>query len=623
LKVPPVSWTKSIFVRMLAMFLAIMVPIYVLSFNLYNWGLNAAKGEVEKTAVSQAAFYLQGLEREIERIRILQYDCLNDDNLDRLTWRSEALDAYTTLEKVKLLRSRLVSIQNSSDYVRDVRVHISPITRTISAASGLADLDLAAFRILRVPTGLTGAQILHHEGRMCMSTLKANNALNAASQSMVEVELAPETFGKALAQFNTQPGSGACLADLASGRVLASSTEQARDSVCNTFLAQARAMPEDGVRYARDGEHGYFLLRVHSDYLNMALVRAIPDRLMLEPLRLFRAWVWIFGFVALAVILVYSAFAYRSMHKPLQALVSAFQRVEEGDLDVVIAHDPHNEFGYLYRRFNAMTGKLKTSIEQVYLQRILVQRAELKQLQSQIDPHFLYNSFFILNTMARLGDLDNLTDFTRQLSDYFRFIARNASETIPLAREAEHAEAYARIQAMRFSRRLHVEFGTLPEGTADIIVPRLILQPIIENAFKHSLERRERDGLLRVGFQLEDGWLRLVVEDNGEELDDARILALAAQVAAEEENAEVTGLMNIHRRVRLYYGKESGLRIDRSPLGGLRAVIAIRQACISGKASEKNDSGPAVPIADEGIPESLDAFDMKGGRADVPPVDRG
>ena len=580
MKVPPVSWTKSIFVRMLAMFLAIMVPIYVLSFNLYNWGLNAAKGEVEKTAVSQAAFFLQGLEREIERIRILQYDCLNDDNLDRLTWRSEALDAYSMLDRVKQLRSRLVSIKNSSDYVRDVRVHIAPFGRTISSVTGLADLDLAAFRILRVPTGLTGAQIMHQSGRMRMSTLKANNALNAASQSMVEVELEPDTFTKALAQFNTQPGSGACLADLGGGQSVATATEQTEDAVCAAFLDQARAMPEDGVRYAREGDQGYFLLRVHSDYLNLALVRAIPDRFMLEPLRLFRSWVWIFGFVALAVILIYSAFAYRSMHKPLQALVSAFRQVEDGNLDVVIAHDPHNEFGYLYRRFNAMTGKLKTSIEQVYLQRILVQRAELKQLQSQIDPHFLYNSFFILNTMARLGDLDNLSDFTRQLSDYFRFIARNAAETIPLAREAEHAEAYARIQAMRFSRRLRVAYGSLPEGTKDIIVPRLILQPVIENAFKHSLELRERDGLLQVGFELENDWLRLVVEDNGVELDDARIRELAGQVTSEAEDVEVTGLMNIHRRIRLFFGRESGLRLDRSPLGGLRAVIAIRLVAV-------------------------------------------
>lgn len=608
MRVTSIPWRNTIFVRMLATFLAILVPIYVLSLSLYNRGLNAARVEIEKSALSQTSFYLQGLEQEIERIRILQYDCLNDDSLEKLTYRHEALLPYETLDRIQLLRSRLYSIQNSSAYIRNVRVHVSPIRRTISSVDGLDGLDEASFVNHRIPANLSGAQILHLDGRMLLSTLKADRAMNATALSMVEIELEPDTFQHALAQFNAWPGSGSYLVDLESGGIVEQRTEDGDpiptgisptglatpvstlpdESSTSTLPAEPLASPEthvdrqpsataagNGAQYIRVGGTGYLLLQVQSDYLNLQLVRYIPDRFVLEPLRAFHAWVWGFAAVALAVILGYSIFAYRSMHKPLVELVSSFQRVENGDLKVVIPHDPHNEFGYLYKRFNAMVRNLDTLIDQSYRQRILVQRAELRQLQSQINPHFLYNSFFILNTMARLGDTDSLVIFTKQLGEYFRFIARNASDEVPLAQEAQHAQIYADIQAMRFSRRMQVSFDIPPEPVSGLMVPRLILQPIIENAFMHSLEKKERNGLLQVRFEVEADRLRIIVSDNGDTLADDRLAELRKRLDSEDEQAEVTGLTNIHRRVRLRFGAESGLRLERSAMGGLQATIEI------------------------------------------------
>jgi two-component system sensor histidine kinase YesM len=132
--------------------------------------------------------------------------------------------------------------------------------------------------------------------------------------------------------------------------------------------------------------------------------------------------------------LIYSFSAYKFIHKPLLELVRAFHKVESGDLQVSINHDSDNEFGYLYKRFNDMVKNLNMLIDQVYNQKILMQRAELKQLQSQINPHFLYNSLFMINTMARIGD-DNLITFTKYLGEYFRFVTRNSSDNKPLQRK--------------------------------------------------------------------------------------------------------------------------------------------------------------------------------------------
>ncbi|MNC39206.1 Sensor histidine kinase YehU [compost metagenome] len=223
-----------------------------------------------------------------------------------------------------------------------------------------------------------------------------------------------------------------------------------------------------------------------------------------------------------------------------------------------------------------MLGNLESLVDQVYKQQILTHRAELKQLQSQINPHFLYNSFFILNTMARLGDNEHLEQFTNQLGVYFQFITRSHAEEVPLADEVRHARVYTDIQSTRFAGRNRVEFGELPPQAEQIPVPRLILQPIIENAFNHGLEQRPADGILRVYFQHTADELFMIVEDNGSELSEEQLADLNRSFSGND--METTGLVNIHLRIKLKFGGGSGLLLERSELGGLKATIRIVNA---------------------------------------------
>jgi two-component system sensor histidine kinase YesM len=215
-------------------------------------------------------------------------------------------------------------------------------------------------------------------------------------------------------------------------------------------------------------------------------------------------------------------------------------------------------------------------IEQVYKQRILAQRAELKQLQSQINPHFLYNSFFILNTMSRIGDYDNLERFTEQLGEYFQFVTRSAADEITLIKEVNHARVYAEIQTMRFSNRIRVEFDDLPNEFSSLVVPRLILQPIIENAFEHGLEKKLSNGLLKINFCKVSNEFCIIIEDNGEELSDEELKKMKNALNAEESKNEVTGIINIKQRIKLKFGNQSGLTVERGEMSGLKVVIHIK-----------------------------------------------
>ena len=212
-------------------------------------------------------------------------------------------------------------------------------------------------------------------------------------------------------------------------------------------------------------------------------------------------------------------------------------------------------------------------IQEVYVQKNLAAQAELKQLQAQISPHFLYNSFFLFSGRVRRGDYEGAEALADYLGTYFRYLARNSSDIVSLSDEMLHAESYARIQESRFSARMKLIWEKLPEEAEKIPVPRLIVQPILENAFKHGLEDREEDGILRVSCRMNQNRVEICVEDNGgasEETAEAM-----RSMLADDYQGEVTGLINVHRRLKGYFKQKGGLFISRGELGGILVKMVL------------------------------------------------
>lgn len=276
----------------------------------------------------------------------------------------------------------------------------------------------------------------------------------------------------------------------------------------------------------------------------------------------------------------------RVVHQPLSTLTKAFERVKEGNLDEHIYHGAEDEFSYLYQAFNDMEDRLKQLITEVYVQKNLVQKAQMKQLQAQINPHFLYNSFFTLSRRIKRQDYENAEEFAKHLGNYFKYLTRDGSDYIPLKQEVEHAKSYAAIQQARFASHIQVQFEELPRAYEDLQVPRLILQPLLENSFGHGLENKVQDGILKVHFLVYHEGIRIMVEDNGEEADAENIQRMQDSLEKQELD-EITGLVNIHRRLKTYFRGHAGLLIERSSLGGVSIIIDIQ---VPLRGAENNES---------------------------------
>jgi len=568
------SLRNTIFLRLIVTFLLIMVPILLFAVYLYHWNVQTASSDITKTAAAQSEFYLTDLENEIERMKMLQYSLLEDDNLNELvlTWETMATIART--ENMNSLIKRLYTVQNSSMYIKDVSVHIAAIGRTISAGDGVREFKTERFREIRSVFG-SGSQLIEWNGGLFLGAMKQRGTKGAEPLFTVEIELDEQKLQEALAQFNTYPGSGTLLLSDSAKVAIANGTGELANVGVPLYLREIPALLGDNPSRLTVIENRYYAVQAHSPELALSIYRFIPEKVVQKPLSKFYKWAWGFAAAALGIFGAFALSTYKFIHKPMLTLVKSFRRIEHGDLSIHIAHESKDEFRYLYGRFNQMVDNLRSLIDQVYKQKIMAQRAELKQLQSQINPHFLYNSFFILNTMAKTGDTERIEQFTTLLGEYFEFVTRNASDRVALEQEIHHARMYAEIQELRFSRRIQVRFDPLPDELRPLPVPRLIVQPIIENAFKHSLEKKTKNGLIVVSFEQAGGQVRIIVEDNGDRLTDEALEQIRESLYEEQDQAETTGMVNIHRRIRITFGEDAGLRTERSELGGLSVTILL------------------------------------------------
>lgn len=574
LKLPVNSIRNTIFIRLVATYLFVILPLIILGVYLYNWSYQYASQEVSKNSQAQLSAYLDGLNREIEWLEIQQYDILQDEELNKmvLTW-----DMMSTVERkasLHYLLPRLVSIKNSSVYIKDVFIHIRSMNKTISAMTAMNAFDSRRYNHVFAGEVNGNQRLLQIDDTFHLVAAKYGARKGEEPLLIVQIELDASKLRESLMQISVYPESGAFIVSEPSGFALASHEEADR------FMKEAvQAIQHANRQILNIGTGRYLIDKAYSDKLDLSVFTYLPTEAVKRPLSKFYVWAWLFAGTTLLAIAIYAVSTYKLVHKPLLLLVQSFRKMEDGMFNIRIRHGQRDEFGYLYDRFNQMLIKLQHLIDQDFRHKLMMQRAELKQLQSQINPHFLYNSFFILSSLAKTGDVTQIELFTNMLGEYFRFITRNDADNVPLLEETRHSRIYTEIQKLRFSRRIRVEFGELPKEMEAIKVPRLIIQPIIENAYEHSLEKMQDEGLLRVSFHLDGQEASIVIEENGNGLTDNDIYMLNKRLertAESAESPEVTGLINIHRRIALTYGESSGLVLSRSPLNGLRVQIRIR-----------------------------------------------
>lgn len=579
------AWRNSIFGRLFLMFILVVTPIFFLGYGIFDWGISSVKHEVVGSMQTKLNSYLKNIEIETQRIKALQYNLISNPELSRLSIATSSTDAYRLNMDILAAQRSLEAVKTSSRFIREISVIIPSIDSVITS-SRVWDMSNDDRRLIATYPSLPRNGFQNWNGKIVLNLMSPEIEENRYKLPtlFVKIELSTQAIDGMLSEMQIYAGGGAFLYGRQQNIEVFNGVDGgAKDEI----IKRLPNLPSHGMNIMGVN---YLVTSARSSIYDLSLVQYTPEDMMYHQVNQYRSLFYLFACISFVIICIFSYASYRFVHRPLSQLVKAFRKVELGETAVEITHRGKDEFRFIYYRFNAMIHSLNSLIQEVYLQKMLVQRAELKQLQAQINPHFLYNSFFTLQRWMKRGYAEDALQFAERLGRYFQYVTRNSSDEVTLDQEVEHARIYSEIQAVRFSSRIRVRFEELPEAYRHFVVPRLILQPLIENAFEHALEAVEEDGLLLVTFGREDEFLVIAVEDNGSGVPDDKLKELIASLHQDDLMAETTAMINISRRLRLKFGVRSGVSLSMGQMGGLRVSLHI---------------------------------DLRGSMADVQPVDRG
>jgi len=563
-----------LFPKLLLSFLLVLAPLYVIGVQINMSGSKNVKQEIEDSLSSRADLYMEMLDNDLESILFsLQDFVVNDDALGL----GMAVSVMSDMEKTQAilrLKERMDNLSRSSNFIKEAAISIPLIDRTISSnADSITDFDREQFQGLLQKVSPRDMPFLQWQDRLFIPLVYPPGSMGIPPLFVVAVEISKPELNSTLARFSNK-GGGVMLVGLSDNQVIASAFD-IPDELYAKRSELMKESKENSLQTVTIEGDSYLVAREDSDTSGMSLIMYVPAKNVNPALQTHRYWLIVLSIASAIIVIIFSIGIYRMIHRPLIRLLHSFRRIEKGELNLTLQYPLKDEFGYLYGRFNAMAKQLNILVHEVYEQKYRAQLSELRHLQSQINPHFLYNTYFILYRMAQLEDNENVIRLTKHLGEYFQFITRDGAEEVSLEKEIHHARTYTEIQTIRFSPRIEANFGDLPEGLENRLVPRLILQPIIENAYNHSLEKRSKGGWLNVEMDVYGELLVITVEDNGQQLTPDKLEEMRNRLQSYDEPAESTGMLNVHRRLKIKYGETGGLRLSTGERGGLKVEIVI------------------------------------------------
>jgi two-component system, sensor histidine kinase YesM len=297
----------------------------------------------------------------------------------------------------------------------------------------------------------------------------------------------------------------------------------------------------------------------------------------------------ILNLIALSIVIVLRMI--QKMVKPIRKLAAAADALSEGNYEIAdIYVQSEDEIHVLAQTFNEMKHNIKRYINEVENKAVtekklldqqlenlkmhhLLDNAKLYALQSQINPHFLYNTMNAALQMANIEEAERTSDILETIANLFRYMVRELKSEVTLRDELDHIEHFKKLLQIRFGDRIALEMAIEPK-TLTTIMPPLILQPLVENAYLHGLGKMEEGGLIRITSCIKDHVTWITVEDNGEGMDDERV----KDILDGTQTTRGIAMKNVMERLFLFYGHEDSVHLSSIKGQGTKVSLRLGQA---------------------------------------------
>lgn len=332
--------------------------------------------------------------------------------------------------------------------------------------------------------------------------------------------------------------------------------------------------PEDGTLSWQS--NSYLYANDYSDFTKWNTVILLDNEFIIYERNQILLFIGVSGLIAISVIGVISYLLSYNITKPFNGMIKIMRKVEKGDLTDRMNLTGHPEMDVLTRVYNRMLDSINKLITEVYEASITEKNAKISALQAQINPHFLYNTLNVMKSISRVKGVEEVAEISESLSDLFKYSMKDLDRTVTLQEEVTHIENYMRIQQHRFRDRFMLEKEISPEAKQTFI-PKLLIQPIVENAVNHGLKDIKKGGTIRLKAFLKEADLVIEVRDNGRGMSPDTLKYVKDKISRNRIGSSMAGigLNNIAQRLRLIYGYRYQMNIESNESKGTVVTIVL------------------------------------------------
>ncbi|MFD2611659.1 sensor histidine kinase [Paenibacillus gansuensis] len=544
----------DIYKRIVLLLFSMLVPILTLFGYLNSQTVMLMENQLKESNLNKLTFFLTQLETNADKMSGNLLTLKEDRDVLQFV-NSYSFEGYTKARTKLDVENKLAIQSLASSWKNRIAVYVLSTGQTASSDSTATPADLRGRKEYPKQWKLVRSGEQSYFTRYLTDSLKANGEPGKANVVM-EVRFSIENIRTMLKQYQ-EGGSGDPFMLFPGGVEITNSSGNANLAEITRRLDPG-AMNERGYTTMTFGGETYLVTYIHSPKLGGYLVDYLPTAEFLAPIEKQRILFYSFGGLLLATSVMAAWLLYRHVQLPIRQLLSGVQGIKDGRYSIRVARKAKTEFDFLFKRFNEMAEQIQELIEHVYEEKLRSRDAKVKQLQSQINPHFLYNCFAHIIQMTRLGREEAVIAMSHNLCDYYRYTTRIEKPLANLKEEVEFIENYLEIQKMRMTR-MRYEL-VVEERLLEFPLPRLSLQPIVENAIIHGLEPKESPGWIRICARQQGDSVLITVSDDGVGMDVRRLEELNRSIQETDRGEEGgCGLSNTHQRLRLHYGADSGI----------------------------------------------------------------
>ncbi|XID92268.1 sensor histidine kinase [Paenibacillaceae bacterium WGS1546] len=328
----------------------------------------------------------------------------------------------------------------------------------------------------------------------------------------------------------------------------------------------------------RNGDQSELIVNAQSKVTNWHLVSTVPYSFITEPVQKIRQIVYTLLAASVILVIVISSLVSLQITRPIKRLLERIKNVQIFDFNTKKTDYGKGEIAIIGRKFENMVAEINKLIQDVYVSNLKQKEAELKELQSRINPHFLYNTLQLVKAEAVFGNNREVSAIVTSLGEMLRYPMYNMDELVTLEEELNYVRYYLDIYDRRFEGKLHYNIEVAAEWLT-YKMPKLIFQPIVENCIVHGFDNMERGGAIVITAGADGTTLTLEVRDNGKGMAAAKLEAVRRQLSEQEYSDPAVrrgiGLSNVNDRIKLKFGRAYGILLDSEPGRSTRVTIVL------------------------------------------------